>query len=164
MNVGAKRLMIEHKQISKRKNLENFVACPDPKNIFEWYYVIFGLKDCNYEGGFYFGKVVFPKSYPNKPPSIMMITPSGRFTPKSKICMSISNHHPESWNPAWNMQTIMIGLISFMIGNEHTVGAAMITSDQMKRDFAKISLDYNLHNYPKFKDLFSHQFDEMGIN
>ena len=62
------------------------------------------------------------------------------------------------------MQTIMIGLISFMVGNENTVGAAMITSDQMRKDFAKISLDYNLHNYPKFKELFAHQFEEMGVN
>ena len=51
-----------------------------------------------------------------------------------------------------------------MAGNENTVGAAMITSDQMRKDFAKISLDYNLHNYPKFKELFAHQFEEMGVN
>jgi hypothetical protein len=57
----------------------------------------------------------------------------------------------------------MIGLISFMVGNEHTAGAAMITSDQMKKDFAKISMDYNIHNFPKFKELFGHQFEEIGV-
>ena len=32
-----------------------------------------------YKGGYYWGKLVFPQDYPYKPPSILMITPSGRF-------------------------------------------------------------------------------------
>ena len=60
-NQGAKRLQIEHMQISKRKDLNNFVACPDPDNIFRWYYVIFDLKDSLYEGGYYMGRINLPK-------------------------------------------------------------------------------------------------------
>ena len=30
-------------------------------------------------GGYYWGKLVFPKEYPFKPPRIEMTTPSGRF-------------------------------------------------------------------------------------
>ena len=30
-------------------------------------------------GGYYHGKLVFPKEFPFKPPKIIMITPNGRF-------------------------------------------------------------------------------------
>ena len=67
-----------------------------------WYFVIFGLTDCPYEGGVYLGKIIFPLQYPLKPPGIQMITPNGRFKSKTRICMSMSDYHPESWNPAWH--------------------------------------------------------------
>jgi len=77
--MGAKRLQMEYIAILKRKELENFIAQPAPSNIFEWHFVIFGLKDCPYEHGFYHGTLSFPTEYPFKPPRIKMITPSGRF-------------------------------------------------------------------------------------
>ena len=49
--------------------------------------------------------------------------------------MSMSDFHPESWNPLWNVHTIIIGLISFMCDDERTTGC-VITSDDQKRDFA----------------------------
>lgn len=42
-------------------------------------------------------KVVFSPQYPYKPPSILMLTPSGRFAIQQKLCLSISDFHPESW-------------------------------------------------------------------
>ena len=33
----------------------------------------------SYLGGYYHGKLVFPKDFPFKPPRIFMITPNGRF-------------------------------------------------------------------------------------
>ena len=128
------------------------MACYDPDNIYIWYYIIFNLKDTPYEGGYYLGKIVFPDSYPHKPPSIEMTTPNGRFKERTKICMSISNHHPESWNPAWNMRTIVIGLISFMLSDDHTMGS-IHTSDDQKRTYAKGSLA-NCLERPVFNELF----------
>lgn len=49
--------------------------------------------------------------------------------------MSMSDYHPESWNPTWNVQTIIIGLISFMCSEERTTGC-IITSDAEKRKIA----------------------------
>ena len=128
-SAGAIRLQKEYIQIAKRKgNLDNFLACPDPQNIFMWYYVVWGLLDCPYEGGYYMGKIIFPKEYPLKPPGIEMMTPNGRFQENKRICMSMSDYHPESWNPTWNVQTIIIGLVSFMCTDERTTGC-IITSD-----------------------------------
>ena len=54
-------------------------AAPLPSNILEWHYVVTGPEETPYEGGLYHGKLVFPREFPFKPPSIYMITPSGRF-------------------------------------------------------------------------------------
>jgi len=78
-NIGIKRLNKEHKDLLESKTNNNFVAEPDPDNIFDWHYCLYGLKDSAYEGGFYHGMLKFPKEYPMKPPSVIMITPSGRF-------------------------------------------------------------------------------------
>jgi ubiquitin-conjugating enzyme E2 J2 len=103
--------------------------------MFNWYYLIFGLKDCLYEDGFYMGRIIFPKEYPMKPPGIEMITPNGRFAVNKRICMSMSDYHPETWNPAWHTETIIVGLISFMLSEERTTGCVNST-DEQKRAFA----------------------------
>jgi ubiquitin-conjugating enzyme E2 J2 len=116
------RLMLEHKLMLKRPSLGNFVALPEPDNIYEWHYCIFNLKDCPYEGGFYHGKLIFPKEFPWKPPSILMLTPSGRFETLKRICTSFSDYHPEQWNPAWTVESILVGFVSFMTTEDMTVG------------------------------------------
>ena len=66
-------------------------------------------------GGVYHGKLVFPGEFPFKPPSIYMITPNGRFKCNTRLCLSISDFHPDTWNPAWSVATILTGLLSFMV-------------------------------------------------
>ena len=43
------------------------------------HYVVMGPPGSLYDSGYYHGKLVFPKEYPFKAPSIFMITPNGRF-------------------------------------------------------------------------------------
>jgi ubiquitin-conjugating enzyme E2 J2 len=52
-----------------------------------------------------------------------MHTPSGRFQTSTRLCLSISDFHPKSFNPAWSVSTILIGLMSFMNGEEMTAGS-----------------------------------------
>lgn len=65
-------------------------VAPNESNILEMHYVIEGSKGTPFEGGYYHGKLIFPKDYPLKPPSVMMITPSGRFQPNRRLCLSMS--------------------------------------------------------------------------
>lgn len=74
-----------------------------------------GPENTPYEGGYYHGKLVFPREFPFKPPSIYIITPNGRFKTNIKLCLSISDFHPDTWNPAWSVSTILTGLLSFMV-------------------------------------------------
>lgn len=68
----------------------------------------------NHQGGIYHGRILLPAEYPFKPPSFMMLTPNGRFQTGVKICLSISSHHPEHWQPSWSVRTALTALIAFM--------------------------------------------------
>jgi ubiquitin-conjugating enzyme E2 J2 len=117
-------------------------AAPDEKNILFWNYIIRGPPDSPYHGGEYHGALIFPPEYPFKPPGIKMFTPSGRFQVDKKICFSMSDFHPGTWNPAWSVATILTGLLSFMLADETTTGS-MTSSDAEKRILAQRSHDYN---------------------
>ena len=75
---------------------------------------------------------MFPPNYPFAPPAIRMHTPSGRFQPSTRLCLSISDFHPKSFNPAWEVSTILIGLLSFMTSEEMTTGSISKTEAERK--------------------------------
>ena len=89
-----------------------------------------------------------------------MITPSGRFKPKERICLSLSDFHPESWSPTWKIETIIIGLISFMTSEDQAVGTLTCSSEQ-RRIFAKRSFEYNINQIPAFKEMFQPYFEHI---
>jgi ubiquitin-conjugating enzyme E2 J2 len=126
---------------------------PNEKNMLEVHYVLEGSKGTPYEGGVYHGKLIFPKEYPLKPPGVIMNTPSGRFTPGRRLCLSMSDFHPESWNPMWSVSTILTGLYSFMLDTAPTLGS-VDTSFAKKRQLAEASLQYNVTRDPVFCKLF----------
>ena len=64
--------------------------------------------------GIYHGRIILPAEYPFKPPSFTLLTPNGRFELNTKICLSISSHHPEHWQPSWSIRTALTALIAFM--------------------------------------------------
>ena len=39
--------------------------------------------------------------------------PNGRFEVNTKICLSISTHHPEHWQPSWSLRTALTALVAF---------------------------------------------------
>ncbi len=103
------------------------------------------MKGTVYQGGYYHGVVTFPKEYPYKPPSINMLTPNGRFKTATRLCLSMSDFHPESWNPLWSVGTILMGLHSFMLEDAPTSGS-ITTTDAVKRKAAAESLAFNCSN------------------
>lgn len=82
--------------------------------MFEWHFTVKGPSDSDFSGGFYHGRIILPTEYPMKPPSIILLTPNGRFEINKKICLSISGHHPESWQPSWSIRTALLAIIGFM--------------------------------------------------
>lgn len=102
-------------------------------------------EDSPFAGGYYHGALMFTKEFPFKPPSIYMFTPNGRFKTHKRLCLSISDFHPDTWNPAWSISTILTGLLSFMLENTPTLGSIESTLRE-KHKCARESLEFNLKN------------------
>lgn len=153
-DICVRRLTKELAELRKEPmQAPRITVSPNESNILEMHYVIEGNEDTPYVGGVYHGKLIFPKEYPLKPPGVMMITPSGRFQPNRRLCLSMSDFHPESWNPMWSVSTILTGLYSFMVETNPTLGS-IETTDAVKRKFATNSLEYNVKHTPMFSKLF----------
>ena len=92
------------------------------------------------QGGLFHGRILLPPEYPFKPPTFAFLSvreasrkggappphrsthallplrgaqPNGRFEVNTKICLSISTHHPEHWQPSWSLRTALTALVAF---------------------------------------------------
>lgn len=155
---AASRLRQDYVRIVKDP-VPYITALPLPSNILEWHYVVRGPENTPYTGGYYHGKLIFPKDFPFKPPRIFMITPNGRFKVNTRLCLSISDFHPDTWNPAWSVSTILTGLLSFMVETSPTLGS-IDTSDYQKRQLALRSGPFNLKD-KTFCELFPDTVEEI---
>jgi ubiquitin-conjugating enzyme E2 J2 len=48
------------------------------------------------------------------------------------LCLSISDFHPKSFNPAWEVSTILLGVLSFMTSEEMTTGSLSASEAERK--------------------------------
>ena len=186
-NQGQLRLQREGKmakkdidqQLKRKGKIEDcFICLPDPEDVYTWYFIIFGLDYKEFNGGFYMGKIVCPPEYPAKAPKIYMLVDNGRFkTDKNGyadgICLSVSHYHPESWNPVWKVNQIVIGLVSFWVTDENTAGAFYKgelpnrdsygeTESDVRMTYTKNSREITL-KHEKFS-IFKDYADAIGIN
>lgn len=93
----------------------DFHAEPLEEDLFEWHFTLRGPPAPSaYEGGIYHGRIVLPSQYPLRPPAFRFMTPTGRFEVNREICLSISGHHEETWQPAWGIRTALVAIRSFM--------------------------------------------------
>ena len=108
---------------------------------------------CDYKGGRYWGKFVFPRTYPQAPPALYFLTPSGRFEPGVKVCASFTDFHPESWTISWRLSTLLLAVLSFMQDESPTAGS-ISSSGSRKRELAAKSHLFNAQS-PLFRKIFS---------
>jgi len=134
-NPAVKRIMGEMKELEKSPP-EEFRAEPLEDNLFEWHFSVRGPRGTSFEGGTYHGKIVLPSEYPFKPPTITLLTPNGRFEVGKKICLSVSAHHPEHWQPAWGVRTIITALIAFMPSKADGALAGLDYTDEERKTLA----------------------------
>ena len=38
----------------------------------------------------------------------MLLSETGRFQTNVRLCLSMSDYHPESWSPAWTLETLLV--------------------------------------------------------
>jgi ubiquitin-conjugating enzyme E2 J2 len=155
-----KRLQKEYRALCKEP-VSHIVARPSPSDILEWHYVLEGSEGTPFAGGYYYGKIKFPPEYPYKPPGISMTTPNGRFMTQKKICLSMSDFHPETWNPMWSVSSILTGLLSFMMDTSPTTGSVNTTTAEKQR-LAKSSLAFNCKN-ATFRKMFPEYVENYNL-
>jgi len=134
---AVKRLMREAMEL--HEPTDQYYAQPLEDNIFEWHFTVRGAPDTDFANGRYHGRIILPPEYPMKPPSIILLTPNGRFEIGKKICLSMSAHHPETWQPSWSIRTVLLAIIGFMPSRgEGAIGALEYTREE-RRKLAKKS-------------------------
>jgi ubiquitin-conjugating enzyme E2 J1 len=93
----------------------DYCAEPLDSDLFEWHFTLRGPPNSAYAEGIYHGRIVLPPTYPLRPPSFRFMTPSGRFEANREICLSISGHHEETWQPAWGVRTALVAYVAIPI-------------------------------------------------
>lgn len=135
-NPTIKRILKEASEIANQPS-SDYHAAPLETDLFEWHFTIRGPPSPSpFEGGIYHGRIVLPPAYPLKPPSFRFLTPTGRFEVNREICLSISGHHEESWQPAWGIRTALIAIRSFMDTSGHGQLGGMEASEGVRKRMA----------------------------
>lgn len=140
---SARRLLKESSDLHKNPS-PYFTAGPtSDSNLHDWHFTLAGPPSSPYSQGLYHGRITFPATYPLRPPSFRFLTPSGRFEVNREICLSISGHHEETWQPAWGVRTALLGIRSEIFSSESQgqVGG-MEGSDEVRREYARLSLGW----------------------
>ncbi|KAI0552095.1 ubiquitin-conjugating enzyme/RWD-like protein [Xylaria curta] len=133
-----KRILREAAELSNSPSPE-YTAAPLDSDLFEWHFTLRGPPKSAFAEGIYHGRIVLPPTYPLSPPSFRFTTPSGRFEPNREICLSISGHHEETWQPAWGVRTALVALRTFMeTGASGQIGG-LDTSDAVRARLAASS-------------------------
>ena len=162
--LSIKRLTKEFSNMQDKPSYQ-YYAEPIKGEMFEWHFTVRGPPETDYEGGIYHGVVTFPEEYLFKPPSVQFLTPNGRFEINTKICLTFTDFHPEYWQPAWTVRTILIGLQSFMPDEEESlsIGSIIASSSERKR-LAKVSTQWKCDNCGWIKDFIADKMREENRN
>ncbi|KAL5511821.1 hypothetical protein ACEPAH_5039 [Sanghuangporus vaninii] len=138
-NSAVKRIMQEARELQNDPSTE-YTAAP----LEEWHCTLRGAPDTDFESGLYHFRILLPAEYPFRPPSIMMLTPNGRFETNTQLCISFTNYHEELWQPAWGVRTAIIGLQGFFpLKGQSAMGiGSMEAPGSERRRLAKLSRDW----------------------
>ena len=143
MTAPLRRLMKEAAELNTSPSPHFHAAPISDSNLFEWHFTLAGPPAPSaYAGGIYHGRIVLPATYPLRPPSFRFLTPSGRFEVNREICLSISGHHEELWQPAWGIRTSLLAIRSFMDGDAMGQVGGMDASLEARREYARESADW----------------------
>ncbi|KAK3378348.1 ubiquitin-conjugating enzyme/RWD-like protein [Podospora didyma] len=136
-----RRILREAAELSSSPS-PDYTATPLDSDLFEWHFTLRGPPNSVYAEGIYHGRIVLPPAYPLHPPSFRFVTPSGRFEANREICLSISAHHEETWQPAWGVRTALVALRSFMETDARGQLGGLETTDAVRRRLAKESREW----------------------
>lgn len=155
-----KRIQGDVKDLTR--NRMDFVhAIQDEQNI-KLFYFILRPKDTPYTNGLYMGKIELPDDYPKTPGTFYMLTPSGRFEINTKICLTNSSYHKESWTPIWSIRNMIIGVSSIFVADDTTGISHIKDTPKNRLQMASESISFNMTNYPNIFKRFNFYVNSDG--
>lgn len=140
---AVKRIMAEVRELAALEKSPDafFTASPLESDLFEWHFTVRGPPETAFATGLYHGRIVLPPEYPLKAPEIILLTPNGRFEVGTRICLSVTSHHNETWQPSWGIRTILTALVGFMPSKSEGLGALDYSAED-RRALARKSLSF----------------------
>jgi ubiquitin-conjugating enzyme E2 J1 len=141
---AVKRVMAEVRELAALQSHPGSLvyAAPLESDLFEWHFSVRGPPETPFASGVYHGRILLPPEYPLKAPEIILLTPNGRFEVGTRICLSVTSHHNETWQPSWGIRTILTALVGFMPSKAEGIGA-LDYSDAERRALARKSHSFN---------------------
>lgn len=118
-----RRIMSEWKQVqaeglamgdgsySVRGNSTDTFRLKPVGNMFEWHFTFLGARDSPFEGGLYHGSITLPADYPQSGPAVRLLTHNQRFKVGSRICLSASEYHQETWHFVCPLRVRALGAV-----------------------------------------------------
>lgn len=134
--------MREASELSISPSPDYHASPASDSDLFEWHFTLRGPPSSSFASGIYHGRIVLPPTYPLRPPSFRFLTPSGRFETNREICLSISGHHEETWQPAWGIRTALVALRSFMETDSKGQLGGLDTNDAERKHYADRSASW----------------------
>jgi ubiquitin-protein ligase len=152
--------MLCHRRVAKE--YLDLKSCPLPNlkvehresDHLDWYCVIHDLADEEFLGGEYILNIKLSPRYPFEAPDFYLLTPNGRFETNQKLCFSNSSFHQESWSPIWNIKSLMLGFLSVFLEKSSTGVGHMLSTNEVKIQFACKSKQYNAEQHASIMELF----------
>lgn len=152
--------MLCHRRVAKE--YLDLKSCPLPNlkvehresDNLDWYCVIHDLADEEFLGGEYILNIKLSPRYPFEAPDFYLLTPNGRFETNQKLCFSNSSFHQESWSPIWNIKSLMLGFLSVFLEKSSTGVGHMLSTNEVKIQFACQSKQYNAEQHASIMELF----------
>ena len=98
----------------KKEPSDFFRAQPLNDDLLDWHFVLLGAENSVFENGLFHGRIMLDQDYPMKPPRVIFLTESGRFEVGVPVCLTITSHHAECWQPSWDIRTALTAIRAFM--------------------------------------------------
>ena len=98
---------LQKEKLNSEKPSKDLILKPINSRMTRWHFTFFGPKDTVYEEGVYHGVLLIPRTYPYSPPDIVLLTRSGRYEIRRRLCLSVTSFHHEEWTPVWTLEEII---------------------------------------------------------
>ena len=140
---GTKRILKEIKDLQEKSKDDLGFSISFQESCLQEMFFIMRSLDGDYQGGEYILRVKLPDNYPYSPPVISCLTPNGRFSPETNICLNISRFHSESWSPLITLEKLVLSVISVFYDDAISGVGSIHSSPAEKKRLAETSQDYN---------------------